>query len=81
MIIASSTTMPNTMIKPNKLIKFIVTGNGPTGINHKAPKNAIGIPTTAQNATFIRRNNESTIKTKNAPWAIFFVIISRRSWR
>ena len=55
-------------MKPNKLMKLIVTGQGPCGINHNAPKNVIGMPTMTQPATFMRRNSDRIRPTRSAPW-------------
>ena len=68
-------------MKPNRLIMLIVTGHGPYGISHNAPKKQIGMPMMTQPATFMRRNRDSNKKTSTAPIAMFPSINSSRPLR
>ena len=76
MMIASSTTIPSTMMNPNRLIVLIVTGH--SGISQSAPRKVIGSPTMTQNATFMRRKSDSMMNTRMAPEMMLSCIISRR---
>ena len=62
---ASSTTMPNTIMKPNRLMILALTSK--VGISIRPPAKEIGMPRTTQKASERRRNIPRSIKTKILP--------------
>ncbi len=64
-IIASSTTIPNTNMKPKSEARLMVTSN--TGKTINAPKKEIGIPSMTKNANEGLRNKVKIIKTRISP--------------
>ena len=62
---ASSTTIPSTKIKPNKLITLSVIPK--IGIIKNAPINDTGMPINTQNAMAGRKNKVSSARTKIPP--------------
>ncbi len=62
---ASSTTIPSTMIKPNRLMTLAVMPN--QGMKMSPPAKPTGMPITIQNASPGRRNRPSTINTNTLP--------------
>ena len=81
MIMASSTTMPSTRIKPNKLIMLIETLNIGSGNIAMAPRKHTGIPTITQKAIRNSRNKVRASNTKNAPINRLVLIKSKRPCR
>ena len=77
MIIASSTTIPSTRIKPKML--NTLTEPPTAGISANAPRKAIGIPNITQNASCNRRKIPSTTSTNTTPIAMLPSIIDRVS--
>ena len=68
-------------MNPNRLTVLIVTGQGPCGMSHMAPKNVTGMPTITQPATFQRRNTVSRRQTSSAPCSMFWTIMFSWSCR
>ena len=63
--IASSTTMPSTMINANSVI--MLTDTPSVGISISAPMNEIGMPIVTQKATRSSRNRPRQIMTSARP--------------
>ena len=66
-MIASSTTMPNTRMKPNRLIELMVTSTPGIGNIMNAPKNATGKPMITHVAIFMCRKMLRIANTITAP--------------
>ena len=79
--IASSTTIPSTNIKANRLVILIVTLTNSIGITNRVPKKHTGKPIITQNANLTRKNNANMRKTNTAPLFMLSIIISRRPSR
>ena len=77
--IASSTTMPSTMMKPNRLIMLIVTPVN--GISISAPRKLAGMPINTQSATAGLRNMVSNRITRMLPWMPLLTRVPRRAFR
>ena len=75
---ASSTTIPSTRIKANRLTRLKVTPS--TGISANAPRKLMGIPMDTHTATEKRRNSVSSRKIKIPPWKALFSKVCRRSF-
>ena len=73
---ASSTTIPSTKIKPNKLIMFKVTPN--TGIIIKAPIKEMGMPINTQKAMDGLRNKVNKASTNMPPCKALVVSVEIR---
>ena len=76
---ASSTTIPSTTMKANSEIMLIDTSSD--GISQNVPRNEIGMPRLTQKAKRKRRNNASTMNTRQNPVTPFRIIKSRRPAR
>ena len=79
--IASSTTIPSTIIKANSDTILMVISKKPIGMNKKAPKKETGKPIITQNANLSGKNNANTSITKTPPHTMLSIIISRRPCR
>ena len=75
--IASSTTMPSAIIKPNKEIMLILWPVA--NITPNVARNATGIPVATQNATRHGKKANKTNKTKMRPVPPFSIINQIRS--
>ena len=75
---ASSTTIPSTKMKANKLITLIVTSTNSIGITNKVPKKQTGNPIITQKAKRTRKNNANIKNTSMAPLCILSIIMFKR---
>ena len=73
---ASSTTMPSTRMKANRLMMLMVTPS--QGSRASAPAKVMGMPTHTQTATEKRRNRASSTNTSRPPWMALLVSVFRR---
>ena len=79
MTMASSTTIPSTIIKANNDTILILIPNN--GIIIIAPKKHTGKPIITQSASLKRKKIDNIMATKIAPWKRLVFIMSKRAFR